>query len=184
MNKRRITSKIDKLEPELKDMVDKMLLSGNAYREIISQLAEHGVDIGKSSVSRYAKRFLTSAQQLRIAQENFRMILTETERYPDLDPAEAILRLASQRIFEAITNREDLSPEEMSTEQLYKEVVALSRAVTYKKKIDIGTKSKKRLALEEQQTSLFEHLKANNPKLYTELAAEIQNLIQEEKQNN
>lgn len=95
MRKRRITGSVDKLKPELRDTVDQMLLSGESYREIVQYLADSGESISQSSVCRYAKRFLANAEQLRIAQENFRMILTETERYPNLDPAEAILRLAS-----------------------------------------------------------------------------------------
>ena len=100
---RRAVGKIDKLPPELKETVDQMLISGQTYREIVGYLAENGEVLSQAAVSRYAQRFLASAQQLRIAQENFRMILTETERYPDLDPAEAILRLSSQKVFEALS---------------------------------------------------------------------------------
>lgn len=82
--------KIDKLPPDLKDTVDQMLVSGQTYREIVSYLADNGEQLSQAAVSRYASRFLANAQQLRIAQENFRMILTETERYPEIDPAEAI----------------------------------------------------------------------------------------------
>lgn len=97
-NNRRACGKIDKLPSDLKDTVDQMLVSGQTYREIVSYLAENGEQLSQAAVSRYASRFLANAQQLRIAQENFRMILTETERYPELDPAEAILRMASQKV--------------------------------------------------------------------------------------
>lgn len=103
-NNRRACGKIDKLPSDLKDTVDQMLVSGQTYREIVSYLADNGEQLSQAAVSRYASRFLANAQQLRIAQENFRMILTETERYPEIDPAEAILRMASQKVFDAISN--------------------------------------------------------------------------------
>jgi len=89
--KRRIVGSIDKLQPALKDTVDQMLMSGESYREIRRCLAENEVILSQASVCRYAKRFLANAEQLRIAQENFRMILTETERYPNLDPTDILL---------------------------------------------------------------------------------------------
>ena len=78
--KRRIVGSVDKLKPELKDTVDQMLLSGESYREIVKYLSDNEESISQSSICRYAKRFLANAEQLRIAQENLRMILTETER--------------------------------------------------------------------------------------------------------
>ena len=72
--KRRANGTIDKLKPALKDTVDQMLLSGQTYREICQYLAENDVKLTQASVSRYARRFLASANELRIAQENFRMI--------------------------------------------------------------------------------------------------------------
>ena len=84
--KRRAVGKIDKLPVELKDTVDQMLLTGQTYREICRYLAENEVQLTQASVSRYARRFLASANELRIAQENFRMILSSSfiDYYPSL----------------------------------------------------------------------------------------------------
>ena len=171
--KRRANGTIDKLKPALKDTVDQMLLSGQTYREICQYLSENDVKLTQASVSRYARRFLASANELRIAQENFRMILTETERYPDLDPAEAILRLASQKAFDALSLINEDSWTESTPEAILSNATALARAVAYKKKIDMDVKSDELIALENNQSLLYENLRKDNPKLYEELLENI-----------
>lgn len=172
---RRAVGKIDKLPPDLKDTVDQMLISGQTYREIVKYLSDNGEELSQAAVSRYAQRFLASAQQLRIAQENFRMILTETERYPELDPAEAILRLTSQKVFDALSQLGESDLDAVSAEKLIRQATALSRAVTYKKKCDAAVKSEKQIALEELQSSVYE-IRKSNPRLYGELMLEIEKL--------
>ncbi len=171
--KRRIVGKIDKLQPALKDTVDQMLMSGESYREIVRYLSENGESITQSSVCRYAQRFLANAEQLRIVQENFRMILTETERYPDLDPAEAILRLASQKVYDAVAALGDEQWENVSADKLVNQATALTRAIAYKKGVDMKAKEDTEIALEANQSLLYDTLKKENPKLYGELQEEI-----------
>lgn len=170
---RRAVGKIDKLNPALKDTVDQMLLSGQTYREIVSYLAENNEQITQASVCRYAQRFLTNANQLRIAHENFRMILAEIENYPNLDPAEAILRLSSQKVFDAVAQLSEEAWNEVDADKLISQATALARATAYKRKIDMDVKSDEEIALESNQTLLYENLKRDNPKLYSELLEEI-----------
>ena len=181
MKQRRIVGNVDKLRPELKDTVDQMLLSGESYREIVKYLSDNEENISQSSICRYAKRFLTNAQQLRIAQENFRMILTETERYPELDPAEAILRLASQKIYDAVANLDDENWQNIKASELIAQATALARAVAFKKGVDIKAKNDEEIALEANQNLLYDVLKKENPKLYAELQKEIARLKQKVK---
>lgn len=171
---RRAVGKIDKLPPDLKETVDQMLISGQTYREIVSYLAENGEQLSRAAVSRYAQRFLAGVQQLRIAQENFRMILTETERYPELDHSEALLRLTTQKVFDAIAGLDETQMEDISAEKLLRQATALSRAVIYKKKSDTQIKSDKQIALEENQSLFYDTLKKDNPRLYRELMQEVQ----------
>lgn len=180
---RRAVGKIDKLHPDLKDTVDQMLVSGQTYREIVAYLAENDVQLSQAAVSRYAARFLANAQQLRIAQENFRMILTETERYPDLDPAEAILRMASQKVFDALSKLDDVQLDDVSPEKLLREATALCRAVAYKKRTDTNVKSDELIALEKNQSLLYDTIKKSNPRLYNELMDEINMLKSKAKED-
>lgn len=182
---RRAVGKIDRLPSDLKDTVDQMLISGQSYREIVTYLADNGEQLSQAAVSRYARRFLAGAQQLRIAQENFRMLLTEIERYPDLDPAEALLRLATQKVFDALAALNEAQMDDISAEKLLRQATALSRAVVYKKKSDVQVKSDKQIALEENQSLLYDTIKKNNPALYRALMEEVAKLkaqIKEESQ--
>jgi len=179
-NNRRSVSTIDRLKPDIKDTVDKMLISGETYRSIVTYLFENGCKLSQDSVSRYARKFLANIQQLRIAQENFRMILSETEKYPELDPAKAILRLLSQKIFDEISRREDIDFEDMAIKDLLQQSIALSKAVTQKEKIDIEIKSKKDIALDEHKTALFEVLKSRHPSLYSQLCEVIKKMKEED----
>lgn len=182
--KRRANGTIDKLKPALKDTVDQMLLSGQTYREICMYLAENDVQLTQASVSRYARRFLASANELRIAQENFRMILSETERYPDLDPAEAILRLASQKAFEALSLVNEDSWDDAKPETIISNATALARAVAYKKKIDTDVRSDELIALDANQSLLYDNLRKSNPKLYAALEEEIKRMREEQKEQD
>lgn len=179
--KRRIVGKIDKLSPALKDTVDQMLMSGESYREIVQYLAKNEEIVSQSCVYRYARRFLASAEELRMVQENQRMIMTELDRYPNLDPMEAILRLSAQRIFDAVVGMKDEQWENVSADKLMAQVTGLARAIAYKKGVDVKTKSEAEIALEANQNLLYDVLKKENPKLYGELQAEILRLRQKAK---
>ena len=176
--KRRIVGKIDKLSPALKDTVDQMLMSGESYREIVQYLAKNEENVSQSSVYRYAKRFLASAEELRIVHENQRMIMTELDRYPNLDPMEAILRLSAQRVMDAVVSMKDEQWDNVSADKLMAQVTGLARAIAYKKGIDTRTKNDEEIALEANQNLLYDILKKENPKLYGELQAEIARLKQ------
>ena len=170
--KRRIVGKIDKLAPALKDTVDQMLMSGESYREIV---------VSQSCVYRYARRFLASAEELRMVQENQRMIMTELERYPNLDPMEAILRLSAQKVMDAVMSMKDEQWDNVSADKLMSQVTGLARAIAYKKGVDVKTKNDEEIALEANQNLLYDILKKENPKLYGELQAEISRLKQKAK---
>ena len=79
---RRRTGKIDKLPVALKDSVDNLLLAGAPYREIVQFLRENDVELSQQAVSNYARRFLATTQQLRMAHENYRFLSEEIERNP------------------------------------------------------------------------------------------------------
>lgn len=85
-------SKIDALPPELKAAVEQMLLTDATYSEIVDFLKSKGVGLSVASVCRYAQNYSANVQMLSMAQENFRRMMDELERYPDLDTTEAIIR--------------------------------------------------------------------------------------------
>ena len=65
---RRRSGKVDRLPQEMREAVEKMLLSGISYREISEYLQTKGFSLSRMAICTYAKRFLPAAQMLHIAQ--------------------------------------------------------------------------------------------------------------------
>jgi len=179
-NKRRASGTIDKLDPNLKDTVDQMLISCQSYKSVCEYLAQNGCQLSQQSVSRYAKRFLSNLQELQIARQNFEMIATQMDKYPNLDPSEPILMTMCQKIFDAVSKLDEEKFDSVKPDKLIREATALIRAAAQKKKTDNDIKNDKIIALEENQALLYENIKKSNPKLYDELLVEIQKLKQKE----
>lgn len=166
---RRASGTIDKLQPEMRDTVDQMLLAGDSYREIVEYLEAHEVQLSQMSVCRYARKFLANAEQLKMAQENMRMVMTEMERYPNLDTTEAILRVASNNVFNALSSAPPEVWEEVSPAKLLKEANSLIRAAGYKRKVDRTLQTDTVKALEANQSLLYDVLASKHPELYKQL---------------
>ena len=58
---RRKHSKIDNLEPAVKETVDEMIKTGAYYREIVEYIQSHGVSISLAAVGKYAKNLMSNA---------------------------------------------------------------------------------------------------------------------------
>ena len=93
-----------------------------------------------------------------------------------------MLRLATQKVFDALSGLNEAQMEDISAEKLLRQATALSRAVVYKKKSDTQVKSDKQIALEENQSLLYDTIKKNNPSLYRELMEEIRILKEQAKE--
>lgn len=137
---RRTHSKISKLEPIIKETVDEMIKSGAYYRDIVDYIQSHGVSISIAAVGKYAKNLMSTLNALRMSQENFRAIMEETERYPNLDITDGILRLISSQLLTAIHKLPEEQLETLDFETLAKNAVALTRAAAYKRGMDMKSK--------------------------------------------
>lgn len=170
---RRASSEIGKLPIHLKDTVEQMLLAGTTYPEIVKYLAENEVQLSAMSVCRYARKYLATVQQLKMAQENMKMLMVEMEKYPNLDTAEAILRVASQNVFEAINAMPQEQWQGIDPEKLLRQATGLVRAAGSKRRIDTQLKTDKETALEANQALLFDVLAKSHPALYEQVVAVI-----------
>lgn len=164
--KNRKHSKIDKLEPAVRETVDEMIKTGAYYREIVDYIKSHGVSVSLASVGRYAKNLMSTLDALRMSQENLRAVMEETEKYPNLDVTEGILRLLSGRMLDAVSNMPEEQLKEIDFETLSKNAVALARAVSYKRKIDIGNKNILENGSDQFQSLIFEAMADEEPELY------------------
>lgn len=167
--KNRKHSKIDSLPNDIKEAVEEMIKSDFTYREIVDYIKNQGFEISQSSVQRYASGLNETLQSLRMAQENFRAVMEETEKYKNLDVSDGILRLLSNQIFQGINNFSEDQMQDIDFETLMKNAVALTKAIAYKRKIDVDTKTVLENGMEEFQTAIYEAMSQERPDLYREL---------------
>ena len=164
--KNRKHSIIDGLPSDFRETVDEMIKTNFTYHEIVEYIRKNGVEISVSSVQRYAANLNATLESLRLAQENFRAVMEETEKYKNLDVTDGILRLLSNQVFQAINNLPDEQVQEINFETLMKNAVALTKAVAYKKKIDIDSKNILENGAEQFQNLIFEAMADEEPELY------------------
>ena len=143
-----------------------MLLTGSTYSEIVKSLKENEQSVSVASVCRYARAFNANVEQLRMANENFKNMMDEINRYPDLDTTEAIIRIASGNVFNRLANAEEQDWDEVKLDKLLKETNALIRATAYKKRIDLQNKEVRDTAIDEMKGLMFTEMAKDNPELY------------------
>ena len=169
--KNRKHSKIDSLSPDLKDAVEQMLLAGATYSDVVRFLAENGVGLSISSVHRYAQNFQASLETLQIAQENFRSMLKEAERYPELDTTEVLVRIASQQLLNALISRPETDWAQVDIDKIVQQITGLTRAAAYKQRIEIQNKDITSAALDEVKAEVFTAFGQDRPDLYKQVAS-------------
>ncbi|MBQ8298010.1 MAG: DUF3486 family protein [Ruminococcus sp.] len=167
--KNRKHSIIDSLPCDIKEAVDEMIKANFTYREIADYIQKYGVSISLASVQRYASRLEASLRTLRLAQENFRAIMAETDKYPNLDITDGILRLLSNQILEAINKMPEDQLKELDFETLSKNAIALTRAAAYKKQIDVKSKDVLENGADQFKAMIFEAMASERPELYKEV---------------
>lgn len=168
--KHRKHSIIDGLEKPLKESVDYMLDEGYTYEEIVDYLKTKNVPISKSSVGRYAKSYFEAVRELKLIHENYKAILEETDKYPNLDTTEATSRILSYRLLEYI---QDLDVEKLKMEEPTKVINTINnliKSTAYKSISNVKSKEAKELAYENFKDEIFTVLKKERPDLYSELA--------------
>lgn len=160
---------IDGLEPDIKDTVDEMIRAGFTYREIVAYIKDTGTEISIGSVHRYVKHFRESLERLRVSQENFRALMEEINRYPDIDMAEGILRIISSQVLDAVSQMPEEEIKSKNFDSLVKSAVALTRAAAYKRNADIKSKGILENGAEQFRTMIFDAMAAERPDLYKQV---------------
>lgn len=164
-------SKIDALPEDLKSAVEEMLLTGSTYSDIVHFLKDNEQSVSVAAVCRYARAFNANMEQLRMANENFKNMMDEINRYPELDTTEAIIRIASGNVFNRLANAEDADWDEVKLEKLLKETNGLIRATAYKKRIELQNKEIRDTAIDEMKGLMFQEMAKDNPDLYKSVVA-------------
>lgn len=167
---RRKHSKIDALPPEIKDTVEKMMQADFTYADIADYIKQQGHEISVTSVWRHASTLNATVQSIRMVQENLRVVAEEIGKYPQMNPTEAIIRMLSHQVLEAIQKQTPDKLAQMDPEKLLRESSALIRAAAYKSRIDIQNKDALEAGFEQVKTQFFEAMSKERPDLYTEVS--------------
>ena len=162
-------SKIDSLDPNVKETVDEMIKTGCLYREIADFIGQNGMSVSIAAIGRYAKNLMTTLDALRMSQQNFRAIMEEIDKYPNLDITEGIIRLLSGQMLEAVSGMSEEKLKELDFDTLSKHAVALTRAAAYKRQTDIKNKNILENGAEQFQSLIFEAMSKERPDLYKEV---------------
>ncbi|MDE6101367.1 MAG: DUF3486 family protein [Ruminococcus sp.] len=165
---------IDKLPLDVKETVNEMIKADFTYKEIVDYIKKSGNSISLSAVQRYAANLMQSIQSIRMTQENFRAIMDETIDYDHIDFIEPLTRLLCGLLLEQISNLSHEQLQELEVNTLIKNTIALTRAVAYKKNMDIKNKSALENGLGEFTATLFETMRIDKPRLYSQVMKYIE----------
>lgn len=114
-----------------------------------------------------------------IAQANFRNMLDELERYPDLDTTEALVRVASQNLMTALTSKKDEDWSAVSVDKLMNQISGLTRAVAYKKRVELQNKSDIEAGTGDLKSALWSAMAKERPDCYKQVSAYLDRKAQE-----
>ncbi|MDE6834709.1 MAG: DUF3486 family protein [Ruminococcus sp.] len=162
MKKNRNHSTINRLPSHIRETVDEMIKSDFTYSEIAEFIRKNGTKISISSVQRYASGLNETLENLRLAHENFRMIMAECDNFSDSDITDAILILLQNQILSAINSQKS---DVENLDKLIKNTSALIRAVAFKKQIEINSEK----ITKDFNNLIFEAIAGEKPQLYAEI---------------
>lgn len=171
MARRRKHSKIDMLDANVKSEVESMITSNNfTYREIVEYIQDTtGTQISQQAVFRYAKGLCESLETIRIAQENFKAITQELNRYPNLDTTEGIIQLLSHLMLGYVQNLSGDDLQNADPVKVMKQASELIRVASYKRNLDIKNKELNEMGFDAVKDKIFAALAQDNPDLYNKL---------------
>lgn len=152
------------LPKELVEAVNKLLIQGVTYREVEEFLAEKGHNIGKSSIQRYGKDFLTRLERLNLVKEQASAIVNTNPDSPQTEMAEAANQLAMQLIMETLMKVEALDMDDTKMTDLMKALALLERSSVAREKLKYEYNKGINIALTRLKDALKAELKSH-PKL-------------------
>ncbi len=173
---RRKHSTIDLLDAEVKSTVEEMILSAQfTYKDIAEYIRDTaGKNISQSAICRYAQGFCADMEAIRVAQENFKAIMQECARYPDLDTTEGIVQITSNLMMSAVRSLSQEDLKNTDPMKLIKQASELVRAVSYKRNLDMKNKELSEMGFDAAKGKLFNVLEEKYPELYSKLVEVIE----------
>lgn len=106
--------KVQELPEELRAAIDEQITRGVHYRDIAEYISQMGHEIGKSSVARYGKDFLTRLERIRVVRDQARAIVEADPDAPATEMAEAASLIGQQLIMETLLKLDNADGEKVS----------------------------------------------------------------------
>ena len=116
---------------------------------------------------------------LTVAQENFRRMMDELDKYPGLDTTEAIIRLTSQNLLTALANTSEEDWQGVSIDKMLREANALVRAAAYKKRVEVQNQDAAEAGLDAVKSLVWEAMARERPELYRQVSEFLSSKRQE-----
>lgn len=164
----RVSSKIDRLPPEIKQQVDDMMLDNTiSFQEISDWLKEMGFDISRGAVGRYSLRKTAAAERLAENLEQTKVILDWIERNPNIDPAKAAQMALTSGLMQRISTADE-EYLEMPLDKAGRLLTSLRRVDVAERKLVFDMRSKIDLAFEQLENQIMDVIK-HDPVLSAQL---------------
>ncbi|MDI3547900.1 MAG: hypothetical protein PWR10_1552 [Halanaerobiales bacterium] len=174
-NNKRSRHKINTFPPELVEAINKQLVAGKTYEEITEFINDRGYQIGKSSVGRYGKDFLTKLERLKKAKEQARAIVEEASDRPSTEMHEAANQMAVTLLTEMMMNKE-YSPEDISQlSNTFKALAQLERSAVAREKLKYDMDKGVNAAFEKIKSELQKEL-AKDEELLSRMLKLVENV--------
>ena len=177
--KRRSTGKIDRLPAALRAKVEGMISAGNTYQEIKNFLETKGVTLSLMAVSNYSRKFLKVTEELRAAQERFAILVEETNRNPNLDITESLLRLTTNHLLKRISDFDEKDWESVDLETTIKAIQSLAKVTAQKRRTDMLNNTATKRAGEYYKALLHDTIAKKRPELYKQLQEALDEELEE-----
>lgn len=158
---RRKHYKIETFPREIVDAINKKLVDGYTYEEVAAWLNELGHNIGKSSVGRYGKDFLSRLERLKVVKEQAKAIIDVNPDAPATEMAEAANQLATQLIMEFLMQVDLSDMEEAKVTEVLKALSHLERSGVQREKLKFDYNRGVEAAAEKIKENLRNELAAN-----------------------
>jgi len=107
--------KVETFPPEVREAVNRLLVQGATYLQVVQYLTEHGHEIGKSSLQRYGKDFLARYARIHLVREQaLALMRSGVGSDGGLDMQDAASQLALHQIMETLLQMPVVLDEELN----------------------------------------------------------------------
>ena len=111
-----------------------------------------------------------------MAQENYKLLLDEMERTPEMDTSEAIIRVVSNAILNTLASATPEEWKDIKMGTLLREANSLIKVTAHKQRTDVLNRTAEQKALEAIRAEIFSALRDKDPELFARLSSALDDI--------